>query len=206
MKLVVGLGNPGSEYASTRHNIGFRAVERFARGLTKPSSSYRWQGLLTEATFGGEKIYILQPRTYMNNSGRAVAAALRHLNPDWEDILIVYDDIALPLGTLRFRRKGSAGGQKGMLSILQAVGHQELPRLRLGVGADSLLPPRDFVLQPFAQHERELVETMLDHAAQAIDLWMFRGIVAAMNKFNKLYVSEEGGPWGSGKSQLPTRE
>ena len=124
MKLIVGLGNPGAEYASTRHNIGFRAVDAYAKNLRGLSQRRRWHGVATEAAFAGEKIHILQPMTYMNDSGRAVAAAIKELNPDWKDILIVFDDLALPLGTLRFRCRGSDGGQKGMLSILQAIGHQ----------------------------------------------------------------------------------
>lgn len=184
MKLVVGLGNPGPEYADTRHNIGFRAVDAFSKGLRGKSQTRRWHGVATEASFAGEKIHILKPMTYMNDSGRAVAAAIRELNPQWEDILIVFDDIALPLGTLRFRRRGSDGGQKGMLSILQAIGHQEIPRLRLGIGADSPLPPREFVLQPFAVQEVPLVEGMVTNAAMAIELWMYRGIAVAMNRYN----------------------
>lgn len=184
MKLIVGLGNPGQEYAATRHNIGFRAVEQFAKGLRNKSNYHRWQGLVTEARFAGKRITILQPQTYMNNSGFAVAKAIKALDPDWEDILIVYDDLALPLGTLRFRPQGSDGGQKGMLSIIQAVGHQALPRLRMGIGADSHLPPRDFVLNQFSAEELGLVESMLLYAEKAIGCWLYRGIAAAMNQFN----------------------
>lgn len=192
MKLIVGLGNPGPEYADTRHNIGFRAVEAFTAGLRGARRYRRWHGLVAEATFAGERIYILRPQTYMNDSGRAVLAALSQLDPNWEDILVVFDDIALPLGTLRFRRRGSDGGQKGMLSILQAVGHQELPRLRLGVGADSLLPPRDFVLSSFAAEETQLVGTMLSQAAKAIDLWLYRGMTTAMSRYNGPVAEGEG--------------
>lgn len=184
MKLIVGLGNPGAEYASTRHNIGFRAVTAYGDSLPRKDQYQCWRGQVIEAAFAGERIFILQPMTYMNDSGRSVAAAIKDLNPDWEDILVVYDDIALPLGTLRFRCRGSAGGQKGMLSILQSLGHQELPRLRLGTGADSPLPPREFVLAPFAQEELPLVEAMLVQATKAIDLWMFRGIAAAASRYN----------------------
>ncbi|MGI6362767.1 MAG: aminoacyl-tRNA hydrolase [Bacillota bacterium] len=185
MKLIVGLGNPGPEYADTRHNIGFRAVDALTKGLRGQSQIRRWHGVAAEASFAGEKIHILKPMTYMNDSGRAVAAAIRELNPQWEDILIVFDDIALPLGTLRFRRRGSDGGQKGMLSILQAIGHQEIPRLRLGIGADSVLPPREFVLQPFSPQEIPLVDAMVSKAAMAIEYWLYRGITMAMSRFNR---------------------
>lgn len=184
MKLIVGLGNPGEEYVATRHNIGFRAVELFTEGLRNPKHSRRWHGLVTEAGFAGQKVFILRPMTYMNNSGLAVGAAIKEIKPDWEDIIVVYDDIALPLGTLRFRPRGSDGGQKGMLSILQTVGHQELPRLRLGVGADSPLLPRDFVLSPFCPEEFALVQEMLIKAEKAIGFWLYRGMRAAMNKYN----------------------
>lgn len=198
MKLIVGLGNPGSKYACTRHNIGFRAVEAVAGNLRVASRCRRWHGMVTKANFAGIPIYLLQPMTYMNDSGRAVAAAVRELNIEWENILIVFDDIALPLGMLRFRRRGSDGGQKGMLSILQSLGHQELPRLRLGIGADSPLIPRDFVLQPFASHELALVDAMLAEAAKAIVLWTYRGINLAMSRFNGLVGPDEGGGEGYG--------
>lgn len=184
MKLIVGLGNPGSEYAGTRHNIGFRAVERVAANLRAFEQGRIWQGTVARTSFAGEKIYLLKPLTFMNNSGRSVAAAIKELNPDEDDVLIVFDDLALPLGTLRFRIRGSAGGQKGMQSILQALGHQEVSRLRLGIGADSPLIPRDFVLHPFAKDELPLVEKMLEEAAHAIELWIHQGIVPAMNKYN----------------------
>jgi len=184
VKLIVGLGNPGAEYAQTRHNIGFRAVERLAASLRASEQGRRWHGVAARASYAGEQIYLLKPQTFMNNSGKAVAAAIRELNPADEDILIVFDDLALPLGTLRFRLRGSDGGQKGMLSILQILGHQEVPRLRLGIGADSTLIPREFVLRAFSREEIPLVEAMLDQSVRAIEHWVYRGIVPAMNRYN----------------------
>lgn len=184
MKLIVGLGNPGSQYADTRHNLGFMAVEKLAYSLRARDLGRRWHGVLARASFAGRKIYMLKPQTYMNNSGKAVAAALRELNPDFQDVLIVYDDLALPLGTLRFRLRGSAGGQKGMLSILQALGHQDVPRLRLGIGADSCLTPKEFVLQSFSRAENAVAEAMLEQSIRALELWIHRGIVPAMNRYN----------------------
>lgn len=184
MKLIVGLGNPGAQYVRTRHNLGFRAVELFASNFRALDRGKRWHGVVASGTFAGEKVYILQPQTYMNDSGRAVAAAVRELNPDNIDILIVYDDLALPLGMLRFRLRGSDGGQKGMRSILQALGHQHVPRLRLGIGADSPLSPREFVLAPFSQDEFNLVELMLERSVLAMEMWLRRGITEAMNRFN----------------------
>jgi len=184
LKIIVGLGNPGAKYASTRHNVGFRAVDRLAQNLRAEEGGRRWAGVVAQATLAQEKIYILKPQTYMNNSGRAVAAAVKDLNPDWEDILIVFDDLALPLGTLRFRNGGSAGGQKGMASILQTLGHQQVPRLRLGIGVDTLLTPREFVLRPFNRQEHDLVEEMIHQAAQAMELWIRRGIIQAMSQYN----------------------
>lgn len=184
MKLIVGLGNPGSEYANTRHNIGFMAVERLAHSMRAKDLGRRWHGVLARASFGGTHVYMLKPQTYMNNSGSAVTAAVKELNPDPENLLIVYDDLALPLGTLRFRLRGSDGGQKGMLSIIQALGHQDVPRLRLGIGADSVLVPREFVLQRFSQQETALVEEMLLQSTRAMELWVHRGIGTAMNRYN----------------------
>jgi PTH1 family peptidyl-tRNA hydrolase len=184
MKLIVGLGNPGSQYIATRHNIGFRAVEKLARNLRAMEQGKRWHGVVARAAFAAEKVFILKPHTYMNDSGRAVAAAVRELSPDNVDILIVLDDLALPLGTLRFRPQGSDGGQKGMQSIIQALGHNNIPRLRLGIGADSPLTPRDFVLESFLPEETTLVDTLIEHSAQAMELWIRRGIVTAMNQYN----------------------
>lgn len=183
MKLVVGLGNPGAQYVNTRHNVGFMAVEKLAENLRASEQGRRWHGVLARAGFAGEKVYILKPQTYMNNSGRAVAAAVRELNFDTSDILVVYDDLALPLGSLRFRPQGSDGGQKGMLSIIQVLGNK-VPRLRLGIGADSDLIPRDFVLEPFTQGETAHVQEMIDTGAKAIELWIRRGIFEAMNRYN----------------------
>lgn len=183
MKLIVGLGNPGSQYTATRHNVGFQAVDKFSRNLRATDQAKRWHGLAAKTSFAGEKVFILKPQTYMNDSGKAVAAAVQELNPDNADILIVLDDIALPLGTLRFRPQGSDGGQNGMKSIIQVLG-QNIPRLRLGIGADSPLIPRDFVLNPFLPGETKLVETMIDQGARAIELWVRRGIITAMNQYN----------------------
>lgn len=184
MKLIVGLGNPGSEYVNTRHNIGFMAVERLAHSMRAKDMGRRWHGVLARASFAGTHVYMLKPQTYMNNSGSAVTAAVKELKPDLENLLIVFDDLALPLGTLRFRLRGSDGGQKGMLSIIQALGHQDVPRLRLGIGADSLLIPRDFVLQRFSQGETAMVEAMLLQSTRAMELWVHRGIRPAMNRYN----------------------
>jgi len=186
MKLIVGLGNPGSEYAATRHNVGFMVIDQLARTMRITDLGKRWHGVAARALYAGEKVYILKPHTYMNNSGKAVAAAIRELNPQEEDIIIAYDELALPLGTLRFRPSGSDGGQKGMRSILQTLGHQRIPRLRLGIGAaaDSPLTPRDYVLSSFSKEEQPLLEAMLDQGAQALALWLHRGIGPAMNKYN----------------------
>src|SRR5690554_1795639 len=176
MKLVAGLGNPGPHYQNTRHNVGFMVVERLAREMKATDLGRRWHSVVARASFAGEKVYILKPQTYMNLSGRAVAAAVGELSLDYEDILIVYDDLALPLGTLRFRPRGSDGGQKGMRSILEHIGHQNVPRLRLGIGADSPLTPREFVLEPFSRDELPLLKAMVEQGAQAIEYWLYRGM------------------------------
>lgn len=184
MKLIVGLGNPGCQYHNTRHNVGFMVVDRLAQGMRAIDLGRRWHGVTARASFAGNKVYILKPQTYMNDSGRAVVAALRELNLNNCDILIVYDDLALPLGTLRFRSGGSDGGQKGIRSILEQVGHQDVPRLRLGIGADSPLTPREFVLRPFFEEELPLLENMVDQGVQAVEIWLHRGMGPAMNRFN----------------------
>ena len=141
-------------------------------------------GLLPKPDFAGEKVFILKPQTYMNNSGKAVAAALRELNLPLENTLIIYDDLALPPGgPCASVPAAPTEGQKGMRSIIEQLG-ENVPRLRLGIGADSALTPQEFVLSPFDSAELHLLEAMLNRAVMAVKCWLDEGITAAMNKFN----------------------
>jgi peptidyl-tRNA hydrolase, PTH1 family len=182
MKAIVGLGNPGGEYAGTRHNIGFDVVDEVARrwGVAlRP-----WKSVAHVAVVGGRGAVLVKPQTFMNLSGEAVqrVAAFHKLDP--ADLLIVVDEVQLPVGRLRLRRSGSAGGHNGLKSVIQHVGDQ-FPRLRLGVGrGDPKWNLADHVLSRFERDEREAVEASVARAADAVELFVEQGIEPAMNRFN----------------------
>lgn len=185
--LIVGLGNPGSEYASHRHNIGFRAVEALARahGLTfrreKGSKAHVASGQI-----GGREVILAKPQTFMNLSGQAVGRVHRAHKISPENLLVVYDDLDLPLGRLRLRPEGGSGGHKGMRSILDSLGTQAFPRLRVGIDRPpGRMDPAEYVLQPFAEEERPLLPELLERAVAATECWLAEGIVAAMDRFNR---------------------
>jgi PTH1 family peptidyl-tRNA hydrolase len=185
MKLIVGLGNPGAPYRQTRHNVGFEVVGRLARRLQAQPPRVKFEGEISEATVAGEKVLLLTPLTYMNASGASVLAVRDFYKLAPEHILVICDDLALPLGKLRLRAKGSSGGQKGLDDILRRLSTDEVPRLRIGIGP--LPPGRDaaqFVLARFTPEERPVIDAALDRAAEAALVWVQQGIVAAMNQFN----------------------
>ena len=183
--VVVGLGNPGPRYAATRHNIGFRLVDRLvSRWGVEAEDETRtaWTG---RARFRGKRVLLVRPLTYMNRSGEALLRIpdSREAGPDRH--LVVLDDVALPFGAVRFRKRGSSGGQKGLQSILDRLGTDEVPRLRLGVGDGE--PGRDlveFVLETFSPEEERAIGDWLDRAADGVETLLREGIDAAMNRSN----------------------
>jgi PTH1 family peptidyl-tRNA hydrolase len=191
MRLVVGLGNPGSEYDGTRHNIGFEVLDRFANKLGWPEiAKKRFDGLTLDGNIelssaGTEKVLLLKPLTYMNLSGKSVQAAMSFFQLAPKDIVIVLDDLALPCGRLRLRGSGSSGGHNGLKDIERALGTNEYPRLRIGIDPS---PPRvagkDYVLGRFTTEQRKLLEPAIDRATSAIMTWMDKGIESAMSLFN----------------------
>jgi PTH1 family peptidyl-tRNA hydrolase len=185
MKCIVGLGNPGDSYQKTRHNVGFRVVdgleERHDAQVRFSCKSYR----LTEYELGAEKVHLLKPMTYMNCSGHGVMDYLKKSGTDVSDILVVVDDVYLPLGRLRIRRSGGDGGHNGMASIMEFLGTEAFARLRLGVGSPSDTGElATYVLHPFGADEEPVIEEGIAKARDAIDAFVTDGIVAAMNKFN----------------------
>lgn len=193
MKLVVGLGNPGRRYASNRHNVGFRIVERFARHRGIDLSTRRFGGSFGRGRITGREDEIievgaLKPETFMNRSGEVVALALRYLpvgDPS-EDVIVVYDDVDLPFGCLRIRPSGSSAGHRGLEDVIRYLGSGGFPRLRFGVDrpADAM-ETAEYVLQDFsAQEEREL-GTHIDTAVEALDTMLVEGVTPAMNRFNR---------------------
>jgi len=169
MRLVVGLGNPGREYERTRHNVGWWVLDRVAEKLGFDFSRQKFNALYGEYSSPEGKLFFLKPLTYMNRSGEAVGQFARFFKIQPSEILVVYDDLDLPLGTLRLRLKGSSGGHRGVESVIQALGTKEFPRLRIGIGR----PERkeqvvDFVLSPFKEEELPLIEEAVERAADCV--------------------------------------
>ncbi len=183
-KLVVGLGNPGSKYEGTRHNIGFEVIDRLASGGAGARFSRRFDGELAEAEIEFRRVMLLKPSTFMNLSGRSVVPALRFYKLEPADLLVVCDDLNLPLGKLRIRGGGSDGGQKGLRDIASRVGTDEYARLRIGIGDRAQVDAADFVLSRFRAAERPIIDDALILATQAVAVWLDQGIEAAMNRFN----------------------
>lgn len=186
MKLVVGLGNPGPQYRYTRHNVGFRAVERVADMLGISFDQEKYEGLIAKGQRGAHAVLLLKPMTYMNVSGVSVAAAAKNRVANPLDLLVVTDDINLPLGRLRLREKGSAGGHNGLKSIIERLGTDEFPRLRIGVGdKEPGVDLRDHVLSGFRPDEKPEVERVIELAAEGILEFVDRGASRAMTELNR---------------------
>src|SRR5262245_27253924 len=185
MKLVVGLGNPGPKYEGTRHNIGYAVVDYLAAAPGTGGWRGRFQSRVAETLEGSEPVLLMKPETFMNLSGRAVREAIDFYKLTAADFLVVCDDIALPVGKLRARAKGSDGGQKGLRNIQEMLGTPEYPRLRIGVGSPGEhWDAADYVLSRFKPAERKAVEDAVALAAQAVLLWVRKGLDACMNQFN----------------------
>src|SRR5436190_194185 len=193
MKLLVGLGNPGSEYVGTRHNIGWEVVDGFAARMGWIGSAdqfnrlakTKFEGLTLDGVVGGEKMLLLKPTTYMNLSGRSVQAAMAFYQLTPADVMVVLDDLALPVGRLRIRAVGSSGGHNGLKDIERALGTNAYPRLRIGIDAPPpRVPGRDYVLGRFSAEQREQVDPAIARACGAIVTWVDKGLTVAMNQFN----------------------
>src|SRR5215203_7078051 len=192
MRLILGLGNPGEEYRDTRHNVGFRVVEELARRWETPidrldCNSLTGRSLLEEAGEGG--VLLARPQTYMNRSGYAARCFAERYGIDPAAVLVVYDEVNLPLGKIRLRRSGSPAGHRGLESVIENLRTAEVPRLRLGVSPEAGRPTGgeelvEFVLTPFGPEEREAVDEMVRRAADACEAWVREGIEAAMGRFN----------------------
>ncbi|MEZ4831850.1 MAG: aminoacyl-tRNA hydrolase [Caldilineaceae bacterium] len=189
MKAIVGLGNPGPQYARNRHNLGFQIVDILAQRHGIELSKMQHKARIGDGWLqrGGirEKILLIKPLTYMNSSGDAVAPLARYYDIDPTDMLVVVDDIDLASATLRLRPNGSSGGQNGIKSIIQRLGTQEFPRVRIGLGRPpGRMDPAAYVLQNFSAQEEEVFGPLRERAADAVECWIFDGMEAAMNKFN----------------------
>lgn len=185
MKLIVGLGNPGPKYRNTRHNLGFMVLDALAEVLGVSLEREKHQGLFAEALLAGEKVLLLKPMTFMNRSGDCVAPFARQKAHEPQNVLVIVDDIHLPLGRIRMRPAGSAGGHNGLKSLIERLGSDQFPRLRMGVGSsDPSQPLPDHVLGTFRPDEYDTVNDMLKRAVNAAGRWIEAGPVTVMNEFN----------------------
>jgi PTH1 family peptidyl-tRNA hydrolase len=202
VRLIVGLGNPGIEYQFTPHNAGFLAVDRIAEDCGVVLSNRRGRALTAKARLAGEDVLLAKPETYMNLSGLSVAALVQELAiaiPS-QDLIVLYDDLAFPLGTLRIAERGSGGGHNGVRSILGALGTEEWIRVRIGVGKPALADGRevkaggkDYLLSPLRKQELAVLDEVLDRVKDAIEMVLTKGVNATMNEFNRRPPDPEDG-------------
>lgn len=185
MKIVVGIGNPGEEYAGTRHNVGFDVVDRVAaRNRVALERDRRLDARVARTQIGGRDVVLVEPLSYVNLSGQAVARVARERGVEPRDVLVVADDYNLPLGALRLREQGSAGGHNGLRSVIACLGTDVFPRLRVGIGDAPPAGAVDFVLSRFRPSERPVIEEGIERATDCVETWAAQGPAAAMNRFN----------------------
>lgn len=172
MKLIVGLGNPGKKYENTRHNTGFAVIDRTLAKLNVELDKNKFNAYYTMINRNGEKIYILKPLTYMNLSGEAVVPFMKYFGIEPEDLVVVHDDLDLPVGKIRLRQSGSCGGQNGMRNIIDLLGDSNIKRVRVGIGKDPLIPVVDYVLGKTKKEDLEVYNQALDKASDALIYWL----------------------------------
>jgi PTH1 family peptidyl-tRNA hydrolase len=194
MKCVIGLGNPGEQYSATRHNIGLRVVHSLAKLLAVDLQRGRGDFRFARCTDQGDRFLIIAPLAFMNESGRAVEQAMKQFNLSSLDMIVVYDDFQLPLGTLRIRKEGTDGGHNGLASITYQLQTEDIPRLRVGIAGKSCPTENKkelmatYVLSPFDNDEVRIAEEMIKRASDATLAWVHNGIGHAMNNYNKSFL------------------
>ena len=184
MKIIAGLGNPGERYLKTRHNFGFMVIYRFARQLETGCDQKKFQSFFCKKTVEGEDVILLKPQTFMNLSGGAVKEAADMYKCALQNIMVVCDDLDLPLGKIRMRRSGGCGGHRGLESIAACLGSTGFARLRIGIGRPATGDPGMYVLSPFSREEEGITTEVIERACQALKTWIFHGIEACMNVYN----------------------
>jgi len=183
--LIVGFGNPGRQYKCNRHNVGFMLVDNLAKRLGTTFSRMESRALVTKTTYLDKRLILAKPQTYMNLSGQAVASLVKFYKIPLENLMIAYDDVDLPLGTIRLRPMGGSAGQKGMRSTIERLGTEEFPRIRLGIDRPpGAMQAADYVLQDFSKDEIEIVNHVIDRATDATLVFVTEGLDVAMNKYN----------------------
>ena len=183
--IIVGLGNPGREYRETRHNVGFLVVDRISERMGIPISKMRSKALIGKGVFNGEQIILAKPQTFMNLSGQAISGLVNFFKVPLDNILIAHDDLDLPFGTIRIRKFGGAGGQKGLGSTIEHLGTDQFPRMRIGIGRPpGRMDAADYVLRKFTGEDLDFARVIFDRAAEAAEVFINEGIDYAMNKYN----------------------
>ena len=184
MYIIAGLGNPGKKYENTRHNMGFTAIDLLAEKFGIKVNKLRFKALTGEGRIAGQKVLLIKPQTYMNLSGESVRMALDYYKEPPENLIVIYDDIDIPTGSIRIRKKGSAGTHNGMRNILYQIQSEDFPRIRVGIGASGGLEWKDYVIGRMSEREARLLEHTADRAADAVQCILEKGIDKAMNEYN----------------------
>ena len=184
MKIIVGLGNPGKEYKNTRHNIGYMVLEEMASRYPIEKQDSKFDAVIGQIRVKGEKVLLVKPLTYMNLSGKAVQPLMHWHKLGLEDLMVIYDDMDLPLGTIRMRAAGGSGGHNGIKSIIERLADSEFARTRIGIGRPADREAVDWVLGNFNSDEKKQMEQTIKQAADAVERWITGGIMEAMNAYN----------------------
>jgi PTH1 family peptidyl-tRNA hydrolase len=186
MKIIIGLGNPGKKYERTRHNAGFMAVDEIARDLRFSLSQEKYHAFVGKCRMGDEDALVAKPQTFMNESGRSVGAILRYTYGSPADLIVVHDELDLPLGTVRVKTGGGHGGHNGLRSIIEHIGSSDFIRVRVGIGRPAPgCDAADYVLSPFGADERKTADESFTRVAAAVQSIVMHGLTKAMNEFNK---------------------
>ena len=185
MYIIIGLGNPGKKYESTRHNIGFEVLDYMAREFDMPIVKSKFKALIAEGRIKGEKVILVKPQTFMNLSGESVMSIVKYYDLDLENVIVVYDDIDTELGKIRIRKKGSGGTHNGMRNIISLLGKDNFPRVRVGIGQPVNKPLVDYVLERFTKTEIGYMEDAVINASKSILTILKEDVDKAMNEFNK---------------------
>jgi PTH1 family peptidyl-tRNA hydrolase len=193
LKMIVGLGNPGPRYAHNRHNVGFQIVDALAQKHGLSFDKRQFKALLAPGRIEDQRVLLVKPQTYMNLSGEAVQPLVGYYKVELPDLMVVFDDMDLPLGAIRLRPFGGAGGHNGMKSIIARLGSNRFPRLRVGIDRPpGRMDPAAYVLQDFSPEEEAVMVQVRDRAVRALETWLAQGIDAAMNAFNVRETGREG--------------
>jgi PTH1 family peptidyl-tRNA hydrolase len=184
IRVIIGLGNPGKEYADTRHNVGFKTVDLLAEKLAVEFTQKKFSSIFGQTEFEGKKLILLKPQEYMNRSGQAVSAIKGFYKIEDSDLMVVTDDMAIEPGVIRVRAQGSAGGHNGLKDIIQKLGSDQFPRLRIGIGKSDLPDSKDYVLGKISPNHGQLLQDAIENASQALICWLRENIDSVMNRFN----------------------